>query len=630
MMSEATSASRGQELEVSGTVLEPFLLVSEKLTGNPNSILVGLPELAEGPAFVSWNSVCLLYARMQEMADGTMTLEECGHISLAAPRFSSIMKAAATVTSLKLLYTLGVKFSASRIFRHLEFSQRQLKSGALELRVEIPHQYQRCDAFFRVTKGVFEALPSILGQQHSSVDLEIQDRLGVFAIYPPQSQTVFAKAVRAWRAVVAGRSSLQQLIAQQEELNAQYRELQKAYIEAQAALGVKQRFLSIMSHELRTPLNGIAGATAALRSESDPAATTVLYDALTHSCDAMARMVDSILELARSHETPGHSVNIDVDLVALVEEIGEQVMAAAEEKGLRFELDIAPSARYRFETDGPRLGQTLDRLLDNAVKFTDEGHVALSIRFSDGFLHLDIQDTGIGIPSEQHREVFEPFVQVDTRSTRAYGGAGLGLTLVERQVAAMGGALGMTSSPDSGTTMRLRIPAALSKTQDIRVAKKKHSTRVLVVDDDRINRLVISRMLRKLDWEVDEAANGKEAVEIAMQHDFAAIFMDCEMPVMNGWDASSQILKDKPEPPPIIAVSAYVTDEDRERCWQAGMCDFIAKPISAGKVKRALEQWADASSPKELVPQERPVKQGCDRVRPVKRKVETAPSSTTP
>ena len=591
VMGPSAASDDKLQMVVAGAVLEPFLLVSEKLTGSPDTILIGLPHLEARPENVTWNDVCVLYARMEDMARGTMTLEECGHAGLAAPRFGTIMKAAATVTSLKLLYTLGVRFSSSRIFRHLNFSQRELKSGALELRIEVPEPYKRCDAFFRVSRGVFEALPTILGQAHAVVDLRIEGRTGIFSVYPPRSRTIFARGVRTWRAVVAWRSSLHQLVAQQEELNAQYRELEKAYIETQAALEVKQRFLSIMSHELRTPLNGIAGATAALRQESHSPAASTLFEALGESCDAMARMVDSILELARSHETPSGSVNIDVDLVALLDEIAGQMSVRAEEKGLAFRLDIAASARRRFETDGPRLGQTVDRLLDNAIKFTEDGSVSISVRYAEGFLHIDIADTGIGIPDDEQKHVFEPFVQLDMRSTRAYGGAGLGLTLVERQIAAMGGALGMSSQVGVGTTFRIRIPAEVSKSGPQVGPSKNRSSRVLVVDDDRINRLVISRMLRKWDWEVAEATNGQEAIDVAMGDDFAAIFMDCEMPVMNGWDASTRILEQKSAPPPIIAVSAYVTDEDRERCWQAGMCDFIAKPISAGKVKRVLEQW---------------------------------------
>ena len=584
--------SRNDALDVSGAVLEPFILVSKALASDEAKILDGLPHLKQRPKHVSWDDVCLLYHRMEEMAEGRVTLEECGHLGLEAPRFNQIMRAAAAVTSPKMLYTLGTRFSLARVFRHLQLRQRELPDGDLELTIRIPNAYRHCEQFFRVTRGVLEAVPKILGQPKATVEVKIENRCGTFIVRPPKSQTLMARAIRGWKSLLVGPAALQQLVAQQDELNAQYKELQRAYVDVQAALEVKQRFMSVMSHELRTPLNGIIGATSAIRTEDDPTMLETMLDALDHSSGSMARLIDSILELARSNEKPPIPVRVEVDVGAVVEEVITPVRLACERKGLAFHIELDSSVTCsRFRTDGPRLAQVIDRLLDNAVKFTDSGQVKLSIRYAKSFLEVSVADTGIGIDEKHHRAVFELFRQVDDGSTRAYGGVGLGLTLVERQVQAMRGTLELHSAVGKGTTVTVRAPAAQTAAPATTNLPANTERTALIVDDDRVNRLVISRMLKKLQWTVAEAKNGQEAVDIALSDDFEVIFMDCEMPVMNGWDATERIKAAQPESPPIIAVTAYVSDEDRERCRQAGMCDFIAKPISPGRVKQALARW---------------------------------------
>jgi CheY-like chemotaxis protein len=282
-------------------------------------------------------------------------------------------------------------------------------------------------------------------------------------------------------------------------------------------------------------------------------------------------------------------------------------LAAARAKGLEFRVEVADSVPEVISIDTKRLASVLDQLCDNAVRFTERGHCHVRIdadspRGPRPCLQIAIEDTGIGIASQDQQKIFELFTQVDESSERKHQGAGLGLALSRGLVTLLGGTLTLESERGRGSTFRVRVPynavkddarvAALAGDKDETGASAAPDAQaVLVVDDSRTNRMLLTHFLRKMHWEIDEAENGKEAVAKAAERHYSVIFMDCEMPVMDGFQATREIRK-RGDSTPIVAVTAYVSDDARKRCLAVGMNEFIGKPISAGQIRSAMRQWA--------------------------------------
>ena len=375
-----------------------------------------------------------------------------------------------------------------------------------------------------------------------------------------------------------------------------------------ARLGrMKSEFLANVSHEILTPLNAIVGMSFLLKQKGltgDAREQVEHIDAAGHR---LVGLIDEILDFSKLESGKLELESVPVSIDSLLAGVAAAVENRAAGKGLGFRVD-AVSLPSDLLGDPVRLSQALLNYASNAVKFTERGSVTLSasvIEDSQSFckLRFEVRDTGIGIAPEYLYSIFDSFCQADGSSTRRYGGTGLGLAITRELVELMGGEVGVTSAPGMGSTFwfvvklaRAGVPcAALPAPVELPlddIAGHLAGKRLLLVDDDQVNREVALAMLAGTGLQVDLAENGLEAVRAVRERDYAAVLMDVQMPYMDGMQAT-RLIRTMPDRAglPVIAVTANAFEGDRQRCFDAGMTDFIPKPLQARVLHSVLMRW---------------------------------------
>ena len=413
-------------------------------------------------------------------------------------------------------------------------------------------------------------------------------------------------ALRSKQAILFTNAELERTVTSLERTLEQLRE---AKLEAERASEAKGRFVATISHELRTPMNGILGTAELLaRSELSPA-DQELVALLRRSGRGLLAIINDVLDFTKAETGRIELEQVRFDLHACARAIGDLQLNAARANEVTLELSIAPEVRRWVTGDPVRVRQVLLNLLDNAVKFTSKGSVRLELRVAPSSpqrVWFAVIDTGIGIPESAQRAIFEPFVQADSGTTRRFGGSGLGLAICKHLVALMGGKLEVASVPGAGSCFQFEalLPAAadqssgLESTQLHRVDEVRLDMRVLVADDNPVNRLIAQRMLEKLGCSVVCAEDGRQALELARGEVFDAILMDCSMPELDGFEATAAI-RALPGPNArsrVIALTAHVLAGDRERCLEAGMDDYLTKPMRLRDLRDVLRNATRADT----------------------------------
>jgi PAS domain S-box-containing protein len=388
---------------------------------------------------------------------------------------------------------------------------------------------------------------------------------------------------------------------------------------AEAANNAKSAFLANMSHELRTPMSAIIGmAGLALRHADDPRIKEQI-DKIDVAAKHMLQVINDILDISKIEAGRFNLTESEFKLGEVVENALSLISHGATERGLALVVDVPDTMRGLSVTGDPmRLGQILLNLAGNAVKFTEHGSIAIRCWIEEEASHhfllrWEVTDTGIGISADQHKRLFTAFEQADGSLTRKYGGTGLGLAISKRLVQMMGGDIGVRSELGKGSTfwftvrlgkaMPMEAKAASVSTGESaeRQLKTRYSAaRILMAEDEPINREVSQALLEEVGLAVDCAEDGRVVVDMAGQSRYALILMDMQMPNLNGIDATREIRRDSlNRSTPIVAMTANAFEEDRQACMAAGMDDFIIKPVDPDVLYETLLRWLERQSPLE-------------------------------
>jgi len=383
---------------------------------------------------------------------------------------------------------------------------------------------------------------------------------------------------------------------------------------AEAATRTKSLFLANMSHEIRTPLNGVLGVARLLMETPLNAEQKEFANDIYSAGDSLLKLVNDILDFSKVEAGKLEFESIDFDLTSVMQDLSKTIRLSCENKGLDLRVELDKGLPPYLKGDPGRLRQILLNLLGNAVKFTASGYVKVGVKLAaertdSVSLRFSVEDSGIGIPEKAIGHLFTEFTQADLSTTRRYGGTGLGLSICKYMVEQMKGKIGVESVPGKGTMFwfTLDLPRGhrderATDHEQVAVLVLKRPRRVLVAEDNRLNQKIALKSLEALGVAADVANDGREAIEKLRVQNFDIILMDCQMPEIDGFEATSIIRKgglaDK-SGIPIIAMTANAMKDDVLRCEAAGMDDYLSKPFSLKQLAAVLQKWFDTLDERE-------------------------------
>jgi two-component system sensor histidine kinase/response regulator len=474
-----------------------------------------------------------------------------------------------------------------------------------------------CLAGFRFTRE------QVVGRQASELDVwetpEEYARFSQFLKLPDMSRgfetafrrpdgSKFKARINSNSFALSGRTYMLHLIEDFTERQRIKAELLQAKEAAESANRAKSDFLATMSHEIRTPLNGVFGFVNLLLDTPLNAEQTESVNIIKRSADSLLDIINDILDFSKIEAGKLVLENAHYDLRTVCEDVVALMSPKAGEKGLRLTLEYASDMPSQLVGDSLRVRQILLNLTGNALKFTSQGGVHIEVRLAHtGEIKISVTDSGDGIAADIQQKLFERFTQADSSTTRRYGGTGLGLAICKRLTELMGSKIGLTSELGVGSTFWFTQSAQSIPTAGVMEARRAiaavpaslppvrsgQSIRVLVADDNAINRMLVRRILERYGCRVDTANSGTEVVALMQNASFDLIFMDCHMPDMDGFEATRIMRQSQAGPRriPIVALTASVTARDREECLMAGMDDFLGKPLEVEQLHGMVDKW---------------------------------------
>ncbi|WP_039927820.1 PAS domain S-box protein [Leptospira yanagawae] len=390
--------------------------------------------------------------------------------------------------------------------------------------------------------------------------------------------------------------------------NTDRRRIEEALIEskekAEMASITKTTFLANMSHEIRTPMNAIIGFTEVLLTDSLSVTHRKHLETIRNSAKSLLRLLNDILNSAKLDRGAVELEMVDFSLISLVDQVSSTLGMEAKRKGLSFITEYSENLGDDYKGDSLRIRQILTNLIGNAIKFTKEGTIRLSIKPNDDLVEFHIQDTGIGIAPDRLDKIFEPFTQADVSMSRRFGGTGLGTTISKQLVELMGGKIWVESKLGEGSDFYFTLPLAKGKvTTEITGISilPLPKLKVLIADDVKQNVELVQILMETNGHHVTIANNGREAVDRFQEQAFDLVLMDIQMPEMDGLEATKQIRiaesKEKRKRTPILALSASVFEEDKVQAKEAGMDGFVSKPIDVDELFQEIAKWFSRSNP---------------------------------
>lgn len=440
-------------------------------------------------------------------------------------------------------------------------------------------------------------------------------RIGTLCVIDHQPRQLTSEQIAALQALARQIINLLELRLRTTALAAATGELQRSRDEAVSqaekslsATNAKSSFLANMSHEIRTPLNGILGSASLLQDTPLNAEQTVLVRTINNSGSILLALVNDILDLSKIE---AGKLDIEQQPFSIREAVADglkMIGLHASEKGLALRSQFTERVPAIIETDPVRFRQILLNLLSNAVKFTAAGAVSVSVDYkpaatpAQGILLVAVEDSGIGIELKDIEKLFRNFSQADASTTRRFGGTGLGLAICKELCHLLGGSISVTSTPGVGSCFAFQIAVRpctkASASQETSAAMnallcRAYPLKILVAEDNDVNQMIVASFLKRLGYQAQIVANGAEALSAVQAVRFDLVFMDLQMPVMDGCTATVRIRSDLPaeQQPYIIALTASVTKEEQDQCLAAGMQDFLKKPLNSRELVRVLERF---------------------------------------
>jgi len=491
----------------------------------------------------------------------------------------------------------------------------------------------------QLLEDLHQRLSIEMGETRAEVELAASGRTCEMSILPLDQQTGHLVTLQD---ITERRLAEKRAVAAQQAAEA-------AQEAAEAASQAKGDFLANMSHEIRTPMNSVLGMTELLLDMGLTPEQQVYMETVHHSADNLLQLLNDVLEFTRSESGQIELEKTPFALRDCLEGIMKMMESQAAAKNLTLRCEIGSAVEDILVGDGNRLRQVLLNLMGNAVKFTERGSVTLRCEVQGGdeklvFLRFEVEDTGIGIAAEKHEEIFEVFTQADASTTRLFGGTGLGLTIVRRLVETMGGQVWLESAPGAGSTFFVTVlfdrcnETELVEASPLPTSIESLPTdavlRVLVVDDLEPNQQLATSILSRRGHEVAVASSGAEALDmLADGGTFDLVLMDVQMPQMSGLEAT-RIIREREQQLdqtrlPIVALTGNALAGDRERCLQAGMDDYLSKPVRSRELIDMVEKYAEDAENNERAARMEPVQNaahtgGADKEMPEQNEISAA------